>query len=76
MRDVELPDERAELVDDDLIVTAEREASSLSAQRESRPVDENGDTVLSQAEIDEADEGTEPESDADALDAQAPKRGI
>ena len=63
------------------------EAASLAAQRESRPVDADGNTVLSQAEIDAADGGAPEgdveadaadaeESDADQLDAQAPRDGI
>jgi hypothetical protein len=58
METINLPDDRD---DNDLSIVedapAERGASSLAAQRDSRPVDDDGKTVLSQAEIDEADEG-------------------
>lgn len=67
METVNTPDDERD--DSALIVTQDadeqREARSVAAQRASRPVDDDGNTVLSPEEANAADESGEPASSTD-----------
>jgi hypothetical protein len=72
MRDVELPAERD---DSDLIITQDADEGVGWSDEERASVERQRASAAQPATV-TMDEGAEPESDADALDAQAPKRGI